>query len=310
MTTGYEKILALIHKKNQEEVSGYQPNITNDNYLEKGETCQVSQRYQRSIGEVSGAQTPSTSLVQGGGEWLKNVVELAVTGQLTESVHVSVKPSYQHILGEGVWFCPDPEAAGNKAPDLAFTSAELPIIIPLLIENRELALPIINAKRIFGGTIMEGDSELEADDPEDGPPDSPLCPEPKSDETPEHRTQPPSPGRHLVIIRSVRAYLYNFREYTGPRVWMEMEILEGTDSGKIIVDNISLPHEKESKGMGLRRVRIAVRLGLIPRGTEGTIRVNWKLLEGVVCWARVVHRTFKGHLFPIVTDYELSGRND
>jgi hypothetical protein len=310
MTTGYEKILALIHKKTQGEVSGYQPRLTNDNYLGKAETCQVSGRYQRSIREVSGAQTPSTSLVQGAGEWLKNVVELAVTGQLTEPVHVSVKPSYQHVLGEGVWFCPNLEAAGDKAPDLAFTPEELPIIIPLLIENRELDLPIISAKKIFGGTIMEGDSELDVDDPEADLPNSHLCPEPKSHEILNHHTQLPSPGRHLVIIRTVKAYLHNLPEYTGPRARMEMEILEGTDAGKILVDNISLPHPNESKGMILRRVRVGVRLGLIPWGTEGTIRVNWKLLEGIVCRVRVVHRTFKGSLFPMVTDYELSGSND
>ena len=88
-------------------------------------------------------------------EWIKQVVELAVTGRLTEPIPVSVKPNYQNILDELVWICPNQKTACDKAPDLAFIPAELPIIIPLLIENRELALALIDAKRIFGGTIMD-----------------------------------------------------------------------------------------------------------------------------------------------------------
>ncbi len=57
--------------------------------------------------------------------------------------------------------------------------------------------------------------------------------------------------------------------------------------------------------MELRRVRIAVRLGLIPRGTEGTIQVNWKLLEGVVCWVDVAYKTLGGRKVLTIDNYEL-----
>ena len=127
MITGYEKLLALRHKKTHEEVSGYQERITIEKYSLKYETPQVSEKYQA----VSDEQTPSTSLVHGNEEWIKNVAKLAVTGQLTGPLPVSVKPSYQYILGQRVWFCPNLEAAGNKAPDLAFIPEELQIIIPL-----------------------------------------------------------------------------------------------------------------------------------------------------------------------------------
>lgn len=103
-----------------------------------------------------------------------------------------------------------------------------------------------------------------------------------------------SPGRHLVKIISVRAYMHSFQEYAGPRARLKFEVLEGPDAGKFLFDNVSLPHPKESDGMNLRRVRIAVRLGLIPWGTKGIIQVNWKLLEGVVCWVDIAYKTIGG----------------
>jgi hypothetical protein len=317
MTTGYEKILALIHKKTHEEVSGYQTSLTNEKYLGKGDTLS-------GIGEVSGGsvrQISSNSLVQEDGEWIKNVVELAVTGQLAEPVPVSVKLSYQHIIGEGVWFCPDQETACDKAPDLAFIPEELPIIIPLIIENEELASTLISAKRIFRGTIMDSSlldlSTAEFHDGEVGSDDKPQPGEaaPLDQDTSTHqdggenqtsRKCVPSPGRHHVIIRTVKAYLHNFPEYTGPRARMEMEILQGSDSGKILVDNISLPHPYESKGMERRRLLIAKRLGLIIRGPNGEAiqRGSWKLLEGVVCWVDVAYKILGGRKVLTVDNYE------
>jgi len=307
VATGYQKILTLIHKKNEKVVSEVSSHLTYRYNSANSETTLKPQGFQPIGPEVSREQATTNSLSNDDPGWVGRIVELAITGKLTEPVPVSVKPSYQHILGEPVWFCPNLESANDKAPDLAFIPEELPIIIPLLIENRELALPIITAKKIFGGTIMEGSSELEVDEPEDGPPNSLLCPEPKSDKNPDHYTQLPSPGRHLVIIRSVKAVVHNYPEYTCTRARMWMEILEGTDAGKILVDNIGLPHPKESKGMERRRLLIAKRLGLIIRGPNGEAiqRGSWKLLEGVVCWVYVAYKTLGGRKVLTVDNYEL-----
>jgi hypothetical protein len=82
-----------------------------------------------------------------------------------------------------------------------------------------------------------------------------------------------------------------------------MEIMEGPDAGKILVDNISLPHPEESKGRLNRRVLIAYKLGLTPWGYKGTITIDWSSLQGVSCWVDVVHEKFKGRVFAKVTDY-------
>jgi hypothetical protein len=202
------------------------------------------------------------------------------------------------------------------------------ILPPLLIENRELAATLISAKQIFGATIIDSAlSGLEAEEPIDSKSGSDSSPEPNEYETlhqtgtqlpdqntsndhnddkaPSPREILPSPGRHLVIIRSVKGYLHNFPDYTGPRARIEMEIMEGPDVGKILVDNVSLPHPQESKGMCQRRVRIAYRLGLIPRGTEGTFQINWKPLEGVVCWVDLAYKNFSGRMVHMVDNYEL-----
>ena len=129
--------------------------------------------------------------------------------------------------------------------------------------------------------------------------------EPHQDYGDASQVGPPTEGRHLVKIKKVRGYLHNFGEYMGPRARMWLEILEGPDTGKLLFDNVSLPHPKESNGMNLRRMRIAYRLGLIPRGTEGTIQINWKNLEGVVCWVDMAYKTLGGRIVPMVDNYEL-----
>lgn len=69
-----------------------------------------------------------------------------------------------------------------------------------------------------------------------------------------------------------------------------MIVLNGLDTGKPLFDNISLHHPSETKGMQLRRLRIACRLGLIEWGTKGRVQVNWQLLVGVVCWVEVSYK--------------------
>jgi len=111
------------------------------------------------------------------------------------------------------------------------------------------------------------------------------------------------PGRHHVEIISVEGYMHNFQDYRGPRARLKMKVLEGPDAGKFLFDNISMFHPKESKGMLQRRIRIAYHLRLIALRTEGIVQINWKVLEGIVCWVDLVHRKFKGHQFAMVDNY-------
>lgn len=278
--------------------------------------------------EVSGEQPISHSPTHEDQAKIKGTIELTLTGQLTEAVLVPVLADYQDILGRWVWFCPQGMAEEKGPAEMTFSPEELVVIIPLLIENRELASTLVSAKRIFGGTIM--DSSL-LDLPTAKPYGSQAglgdFQSPEGSETldlavsqslyqnssnnqdtggiPSLRGGLPSPGRHLVIIKTVKAYLHNFPDYTVPRARLEMKILEGPDSGKIIMDNVSLPHPLESKGMLHRRVRIAYRLGLIPWGTKGIIQVDWKLLEGVVCWVDVAYKSLGGRKVITVEGYEL-----
>lgn len=279
--------------------------------------------------EVSGEQRISYSPTHEDPAKIKEIIELTLTGQLTAAVLVPVLPAYQDLLDQIVWFCPDQETAEEKAPNLAFISEELEVIIPLLIENREFASTLISAKKIFGGTIKDPSlSDLAAATPYYSYAESEDFKNTEKDETfdpaisqyqyqnnwihrdreggvqPPHGGQP-TEGRHLVRVIRVLGFLHSFPDYTAPRARIVMEILEGIDVGKTIVDNVSLPHPKESKGMLQRRVRIACRLGLIPWRAKGTVQVNWKSLQGVICWVDVIHRKFKGHQYAIVDNYQL-----
>jgi hypothetical protein len=321
MTTGYEKILALIDKKNEKEVSEVSPRISNGNNSINSETTLKPQGFRAAGLSVSGEHPVSPSLPDEGPDWIEEIIELALAGQLTEAVIVPVLPAYQNILGPRVWLSLDLTTAEVKTPDLAFTSEELIVIIPLLIENRELAATLVSAKRIFGGTIIASslsdlspvehhDGQAGAEDKPhpgvDAPLDQDTYHHQDSGGTPSPRKGVPSPGRHLVIIRTVKAYLHNYPDYTVVRARLWMEIQAGPDSGKILVGNIShQPHPKESKGMAQRRLRIAYRLGLISRGTELTIQINWKLLEGTICWVDVAYKTLGGRKVLTVDNYEL-----
>ena len=320
MTTGYEKILAVIQKKKEKPVSEVSLRISQRIILGYCETSLKPQRFQPQGSEIGGDQTTSNSLANEDPEWVRKTVELAVTGRLTEPVPISVKSPYQNILGEGVWFCPDQMTADNKSPDPAFIPEELMMIIPLLTENKELATTLISAKRILGGTITDSSlsalhsaapHECEADlEGFQGPPRDVLFEPAVSQSLDQDRDdimqaarKLPAPGEHLVRIMNVLGYLYNFPEYTGPRARLEMEILDCPDAGKTLVDNISLPHQKESEGRRNRRALIASKLGLIPWGDKETRTIDWRSLQGVSCWVNVVHEKFKGRVFAKVTDY-------
>lgn len=89
-----------------------------------------------------------------------------------------------------------------------------------------------------------------------------------------------SVGTHLCVVKKVGGYFHNFKEYTGPRAKVQLQVLEGPDKGKIQYDDINLPHPQETQGSQNRRVLIGSRMGLIPKGSKETKQVNWKVLEG------------------------------
>lgn len=102
----------------------------------------------------------------------------------------------------------------------------------------------------------------------------------------------PAEGKHLVLIEKVSGYMFNFTNYTGPRAKLKMRVIGGAtpdDVGKYIYDDINLPNPNEKEGNIKRRVLIAVRLGLIPRGSQDARQVNWKALEGAQAVVEVIH---------------------
>jgi hypothetical protein len=98
-----------------------------------------------------------------------------------------------------------------------------------------------------------------------------------------------SEGKHLVEIEKVAGYLHNFKEYSGPRAKLKMRVLAGPDAGKYLYDDLNLPHLQEKAGNQNRRLLIASRLGLVPKGTKTAVGINWKLLEGRPAVVTVVH---------------------
>ena len=87
-----------------------------------------------------------------------------------------------------------------------------------------------------------------------------------------------------------------------------MKIIEGPETGKTLIDGIALPHPLETEGRIKRRLRIALRLGLMSKEDFGKkdFMINWKSLEGTCCSIDVVHKTYKGRVFPMVTDYQFA----
>lgn len=102
-----------------------------------------------------------------------------------------------------------------------------------------------------------------------------------------------SEGEHLSLVKKVGGYLHNFKDYTGPRAKVQLQIIEGPDKGKMVYDDITLPHPQESQGSQNRRILIGSRMGLIVKGTKDTSKVNWKALEGAQVLITVEHNVSK-----------------
>ena len=102
-----------------------------------------------------------------------------------------------------------------------------------------------------------------------------------------------SQGEHIALVKKVGGYLHNFKEYTGPRAKVQLQIVEGPDKGKVLYDDISLPHPQESQGSQNRRILIGSRMGLIQKGSKDASKVNWKVLEGAKVLITVEHNVSK-----------------
>ena len=102
-----------------------------------------------------------------------------------------------------------------------------------------------------------------------------------------------SQGEHLALVKKVGGYLHNFKDYTGPRAKVQLQIIEGPDKGKVLYDDISLPHPQESQGSQNRRILIGSRMGLIVKGSKDASQVNWKVLEGAKVLITVEHNVSK-----------------
>ena len=102
-----------------------------------------------------------------------------------------------------------------------------------------------------------------------------------------------SQGEHLALVKKVGGYLHNFKDYTGPRAKVQLQIVEGPDKGKTVYDDITLPHPQESQGSQNRRVLIGSRMGLIVKGSKDASKVNWKILEGAKVLITVEHNVSK-----------------
>ena len=102
-----------------------------------------------------------------------------------------------------------------------------------------------------------------------------------------------SQGEHLALVKKVGGYLHNFKDYTGPRAKVQLQIIDGPDKGKVLYDDISLPHPQESQGSQNRRILIGSRMGLIVKGSKDASKVNWKVLEGAKVLITVEHNVSK-----------------
>jgi len=100
-------------------------------------------------------------------------------------------------------------------------------------------------------------------------------------------------GQHLATVKKISGYLHNFASYTGPRAKVMLQIVDGTDKGKVVFDDINMPHPQESQGSQNRRVLIGSRMGLIEKGSKDSTKVNWKALEGAQVLITVEHNVSK-----------------
>jgi hypothetical protein len=233
-------------------------------------------------------------------------------GSLKEPKLVTILPKFQGILGERVWFLPAGALSDTGRPELLFYREELIEIVPLLIDSPEYASILVTAKQVFGGVLTDS-SEEEATglnlDPNHTDSEHQI-PQQGDEYQKVNKTQEngiPPEGVYQVKIEQVRARLKNFGDYAGPQARMEMNIIEGPEAGKTLLDSIALPHPLETEGRRKRRVRIGLRLGLISKEDFGKeeVKVNWKLLTGTCCSVEVVHKTYNGRVFPMVNNYQL-----
>ena len=104
-----------------------------------------------------------------------------------------------------------------------------------------------------------------------------------------------SEGQHLALVKKVGGYLHNFKDYTGPRAKVMLQIVDGSDKGKVVYDDITLPHPQESQGSQNRRVLIGSRMGLIQKGSKDASKVNWKGLEAAKVLITVEHNVSKSN---------------
>jgi len=91
-----------------------------------------------------------------------------------------------------------------------------------------------------------------------------------------------SVGRHVALIKRVKAQRKDYDTYTGIQAVLLFTIQEGDDKGKVAYDRIDLPHEAEEDWKKNKRLLVAKRCGLISREDKETVNINWKLLEGRV----------------------------
>lgn len=90
----------------------------------------------------------------------------------------------------------------------------------------------------------------------------------------------PAEGQHLAVVKKVGGQMKNFATYTSAQAVVQFQIIEGPDRGKTVYDRIALPHAMEEQWKQNKRLLVASRMGLIPKGSKGTHQINWKLLEG------------------------------
>lgn len=106
---------------------------------------------------------------------------------------------------------------------------------------------------------------------------------------------PPAEGDHEVVIESVKGYMHDFKEYTGPRAKLKMKVVgpEGNpDIGRYVFDDVNLPCQGEKPGNRKRRALILSRLGFLSRGDDNSqVKFDWKRLEGLRCIVTVEHNT-------------------
>jgi hypothetical protein len=251
--------------------------------------------------------TVPTTDVQGMAEIWDQMME----GNLKEPVPVAVLSKFQGMLGSLVWFLPDGAPTDTGRSELSFYREELIKIVPLLIESPEYAEVLIAAKQTLGGVLIDENGEVETEESE-------LNQTTDADQEHQVTQQDDRPaeinntqgheliheGVHLVRIEHVSAHIKIFEGYAGPRVRLEMKIIEGPDAGKTLVDNIALPHPHEPEGRQKRRLRILLRLNLISRGEKGNRRIKWKEIEGTCFMVDVVHNKFKGRQYAMVENYQ------